>query len=119
MIHLGCPKNLVDSEEMLGTLRDAGYELESQPEQADVVVVNTCGFIESAKQESIDAIIEAARLKSASRCKAVIVTGCLSQRYAGELADEIPEVDAFIGVGKNSELPQVVAKALAGERIVD
>ncbi len=104
---------------MLGTLRDAGYELESQPEQADVVVVNTCGFIESAKQESIDAIIEAARLKSASRCKAVIVTGCLSQRYAGELADEIPEVDAFIGVGKNSELPQVVAKALAGERIVD
>jgi ribosomal protein S12 methylthiotransferase len=116
---LGCPKNLVDSEEMLGALVASGYELEPDAAKADAVVVNTCGFIESAKEESIEAILGAAQLKSGGRCRSVIVAGCLAQRYGRELAGEMPEVDAFIGVGKNGELPQVIRRALAGERTLD
>lgn len=118
LISLGCPKNLVDSEEMLGALAEAGYELTAEPEQADVIVVNTCGFIESAKQESIDAILDAVRLKS-GKCRSVVVAGCLTERYAQELEEEIPEADAFIGVGRNADLPLIVKRVLEGERVVD
>lgn len=119
LISLGCPKNLVDSEEMLGALADAGYEIVPDPAEADAVVVNTCGFIESAKEESVDAILDAVRLKTGGRCKSVVVAGCLSQRYAGDLAGEIPEVDVFVGVGKNAELPKLIEQSLAGTRTVD
>ncbi|MEN6522056.1 MAG: 30S ribosomal protein S12 methylthiotransferase RimO [Armatimonadota bacterium] len=118
LISLGCPKNLVDSEEMLGALSRAGYELTAEPEEADAVIVNTCGFIESAKQESIDAILGAVQLKS-GKCKAVVVAGCLAERYAEELAKEIPEADAFVGVGRNADLPSIVKRALQGEKVVD
>jgi len=119
LISLGCPKNLVDSEEMLGAVAASGYEIEPEPARADVVVVNTCGFIESAKEESIEAILGAAQLKAGGRCRSLIVAGCLAQRYGRELAREMPEVDAFIGVGKNVELPEVIGRALAGERTLD
>lgn len=119
LVSLGCPKNLVDSEEMLGVLVAAGYKLEPEPSKADVVVINTCGFIESAKQESVDAILEAVRLKSNGKCKSVVVAGCLPQRYAKELAGEIPEADGFIGIGRNEELPAVVANTLDGTRVVN
>ncbi len=98
MISLGCTKNLVDSEMMMGVLANAGYTY-AQPEESEVVVVNTCGFIESAKQESIDQILEMAELKKTGALKYLLVTGCLVQRYAKELAAELPEVDALIGVG--------------------
>lgn len=118
LISLGCPKNLIDSEEMVGALREAGFETAAEPERADVVVVNTCGFIESAKEESIDAILEAVRLKS-NGCRLVVAAGCLAQRYAKELEREIPEVDAFVGVGKNAELPEVIKRALSGAKVID
>lgn len=98
MISLGCTKNLVDSEMMMGVLANAGYTY-APPEAAEVVVVNTCGFIESAKQESIDQILEMAELKKTGSLKYLLVTGCLVQRYAKELSAELPEVDALIGVG--------------------
>src|SRR6478672_9865136 len=90
---LGCPKNRVDSEVMLGTLTAAGYRLTQDAAQAEVIVVNTCGFIESAKEESIDAILEMAEVKKRGRCKKLVVAGCLTQRYSGELARELPDVD--------------------------
>lgn len=97
----------------------AGYELEAEPEQADVVVVNTCGFIDSAKEESIEAILRAVRLKAGGRARSVVVAGCLSQRYSAELEREIPEVDAFVGVGRAAELPNAIERALAGSRVID
>ena len=90
MVSLGCAKNLVDSENMLGMLRDRGYEIVSDPSQAEIIFVNTCGFIESAKQESIDAIFEMAEYKKTGRLKKLFVTGCLAQRYADALASEMP-----------------------------
>jgi ribosomal protein S12 methylthiotransferase len=96
-VSLGCPKNLVDSEVMMGTLLQAGYEITSNAEEAETVVVNTCGFIESAKRESIDAILEATRLKEEGKAKRVVVAGCLVERYRDDLMKELPEVDAFIG----------------------
>lgn len=96
-ISLGCPKNLVDSEVMMGQLRASGYEITGDAEQAETLVVNTCGFIEEAKKESIEAILDAVRLKSEGRCRRVVVAGCLVERYRDELAAELPEVDAFIG----------------------
>lgn len=101
---LGCPKNLVDSEVMMGTLAEAGYEITNNAEEADTVVVNTCGFIESAKQESIDAILEATSLKSHGSAKRVIVAGCLVERYRDDLIKELPEVDAFIGTSQVGEI---------------
>lgn len=103
-VSLGCPKNLVDSEVMMGTLAEAGYEITSDAEQADTVVVNTCGFIESAKQESIDAILEATQLKADGHATRVIVAGCLVERYREDLIKELPEVDAFIGTSQISEI---------------
>src|SRR3954468_6932499 len=96
-VSLGCPKNLVDSEVMMGTLQQAGYEITSSAEDAETVVVNTCGFIESAKQESIDAILEATRLKEEGKAKCVVVAGCLVERYRDDLMKELPEVNTFIG----------------------
>lgn len=115
---LGCPKNRVDSEVMLGTLAEAGYRLVQDPERAEVIVVNTCGFIESAKEESVDAIVELAELKAAGRCKKLVVTGCLVQRHADELARELPEVDHFLGTGAYADIAQIVSEAQARRLVV-
>ncbi|MDQ3819807.1 MAG: 30S ribosomal protein S12 methylthiotransferase RimO, partial [Acidobacteriota bacterium] len=106
-ISLGCPKNLVDSEVMMGRLREAGYEITSDASEADTVVVNTCGFIESAKKESIDAILEAARLKTEGKARRLVVAGCLVERYRDTLSEEMPEVDAFIGTSQIGEITKV------------
>src|ERR671918_499667 len=106
-ISLGCPKNLVDSEVMMGRLRESGYEITADASEADTLVVNTCGFIESAKKESIDAILEAARLKTEGKARRLVVAGCLVERYRDELREEMPEVDAFIGTSQISEITTV------------
>jgi ribosomal protein S12 methylthiotransferase len=103
-VSLGCPKNLVDSEVMMGQLAQAGYEITNDAADADTVVVNTCGFIESAKQESIDAILEATRWKTEGSAGRVIVAGCLVERYRDDLIKELPEVDAFIGTSQVNEI---------------
>src|SRR6476661_4395500 len=105
-LSLGCPKNLVDGEVMLGIARDAGYEITNDADAADVLVVNTCAFIDSAKQESIDAILEMAGRKRDGRCARLVVTGCLAERYRDELRREIPEIDAVLGTG---EVPQILS----------
>src|ERR1041385_1363511 len=96
-ISLGCPKNLVDSEVMLGTLARQGYSITAQKEDADVIVVNTCGFIDSAKKESLDTILEMAELKTHGNCKKLVVAGCLAERYRHEIQKEIPEIDFIFG----------------------
>jgi ribosomal protein S12 methylthiotransferase len=106
LISLGCPKNLVDSEVMLGLAKDAGHELTPDASAADVLVVNTCAFIDQAKQESIDTILEMAQHKKDGACKRLIVTGCMAERYRDELRREIPEIDAVLGTG---EVPQIVS----------
>ncbi|HEX7530017.1 MAG TPA: 30S ribosomal protein S12 methylthiotransferase RimO [Pyrinomonadaceae bacterium] len=106
-ISLGCPKNLVDSEVMMGQLKQNGYEITANAEEADTVVVNTCGFIESAKQESIDTILEAARLKTGGKATRLIVAGCLVERYRDELKAAMPEVDAFIGTSQINDILSV------------
>ena len=98
-VSLGCPKNLVDSEIMLGHLMKEGYEVVEDPEQAGTVVVNTCGFIDDAKQESVSKIIESAKMKEEGGLQKLVVAGCLTQRYKNELVKELPEVDAFVGSG--------------------
>jgi ribosomal protein S12 methylthiotransferase len=110
MVSLGCPKNLVDSEVMLGLARNAGHELTDNPASADVLVVNTCAFIDSAKQESIDAILDMAQHKKDGSCQRLVVTGCLAERYRADLIKEIPEIDAVLGTG---EVPEIV-RAIAG-----
>jgi ribosomal protein S12 methylthiotransferase len=115
---LGCPKNRVDSEVMLGTLAQAGYRLVQEPDEADVVVVNTCGFIESAKEESVDAILELSELKRTGRCRKLVVTGCLVQRHADELARALPEVDHFLGTGAYADVAKVVSDAQARRLVV-
>src|SRR5438067_4718154 len=99
-VSLGCPKDLVDSEVMMGLLTRAGAELTPHAEDADVIVVNTCSFIESAKQESVDAILEMARHKTAGRAQKLVVAGCLVERYRDEIRKNIPEVDAVVGTGE-------------------
>src|ERR687897_251827 len=110
LISLGCPKNLVDSEVMLGLAQGAGHELTQDPAHADVLVVNTCAFIDSAKKESIDAILEMAQHKKDGACQRLVVTGCLAERYRDELMVEMPEIDAVLGTG---EVPDIV-RAIAG-----
>ncbi len=117
MISLGCAKNRVDAEMMLYTLRQAGYELSADPAMSDVVVINTCGFIEDAKQESIDEILELASLKKEGKIKAIIVTGCLAERYRSEVMKELYEVDAVIGIGANETIADVVKKVLENQRV--
>lgn len=106
-VSLGCPKNLVDSEVMMGQLAAAGYQITNNEDDADTVVVNTCGFIESAKQESIEAILEATRLKAEGKAKRVVVAGCLVERYRDDLIKELPEVDAFIGTSQLDDILKV------------
>src|SRR5512140_692627 len=115
---LGCPKNRVDSEVMLGTLAEAGYRLVQDAGKADVIVVNTCGFIESAKVESVDAIVELAEEKRTGRCKKLVVTGCLVQRHAEELAKALPEVDHFLGTGAYADVARIVSDAQAKRLVV-
>ena len=110
LLSLGCPKNLVDSEVMLGLARNAGHEITADPSEAEVLVVNTCAFIDSAKQESVDAILEMAQLKKDGACRRLIVTGCLGERYREELKVEIPEIDAVLGTG---EVPEIL-RAISG-----
>jgi ribosomal protein S12 methylthiotransferase len=111
MISLGCPKNLVDSEVMLGLAQQGGHELTQDAGQAEVLIVNTCAFIDSAKQESIDAILEMARHKTDGSCKRLIVTGCMAERYRDELKKEIPEIDAVLGTG---QVPEIVGAITGG-----
>ncbi len=115
---LGCPKNRVDSEVMLGTLAQAGFRLVQDPEDAEVVVVNTCGFIHSAEVESVDAIVELAELKRTGQLKKLVVTGCLVQRHAEELARELPEVDHFLGTGAYADVARIVSDAQAKRLVV-
>ncbi|MBE6914091.1 MAG: 30S ribosomal protein S12 methylthiotransferase RimO [Ruminococcaceae bacterium] len=115
LISLGCAKNLVNSEQMLCLLDDAEYTLVPDPDGADAVIVNTCGFIDSAKSEAIDNILEMAALKAEGRLKKIIVAGCLSERYRGEVRNELPEVDALIGVGSFADVVDVVRRTLDGE----
>jgi ribosomal protein S12 methylthiotransferase len=117
MVSLGCPKNLVDTEIMLGILDKDEYDITGDEKQADIIIVNTCGFIESAKQESIDTILEMAAYKK-DKCKLLIVTGCLAERYSDDIVQEIPEVVAVLGVGDYSEISEIVKKAFSGERKV-
>src|SRR4051812_7378134 len=111
MISLGCPKNLVDSEVMLGLAQRDGHELTQEAAEAEVLIVNTCAFIDSAKQESIDTILEMARHKTEGRCKRLIVTGCMAERYRAELKKEIPEIDAVLGTG---QVPEIVGAITGG-----
>ncbi|MEG1525049.1 MAG: 30S ribosomal protein S12 methylthiotransferase RimO [Clostridia bacterium] len=108
VISLGCAKNQVDTERMLGLLTTSGFELVNNPAQADILIVNTCGFIESAKQESIQAILEMAQYKKNGTCETLVVTGCLSERYRAELIEALPEVDYFLGVREYHKLPSLL-----------
>lgn len=116
MISLGCPKNQVDAEIMLAKLVEAGFEITSEPYGADAVIVNTCGFIDDAKQEAIDNILEMAELKKDGAIKAIVVTGCLAERYKEEVMSEMPEIDAIIGIGANDDIAEVCRKAIEGEK---
>ena len=116
IVSLGCPKNQVDAEQLFGRLKQAGYELVGDAALADVAIINTCGFIESAKQESIDEILSFCTLKGEGQIKHVIITGCLAERYREEVLKEIPEVDAVVGIGCNGDICKVVERVLAGEQ---
>ena len=109
---LGCSKNQVDAEIMMAQLKDAGYQLVAEAGMSDVAIVNTCGFIEDAKKEAIEEILELAKLKAEGKIKALIVTGCLAERYQQEVAKELPEVDAVVGIGANGHIAEIVEKAL-------
>lgn len=115
---LGCSKNLVDAEIMMGILNEKGYRLTGDFDEADVIIVNTCGFIESAKQESIDTILDFADLKQTGNLKLLIVTGCLAQRYADELKEEIPEIDAIVGTGSYQNIDEIIGKLKEEHQIV-
>lgn len=114
VVSLGCPKNQVDAEMMLYALKEAGFELSSEEAEADAIIINTCGFIEEAKKEAIENIIEASEYKKNGKCKALIVTGCLAERYKDDVTEEIPEVDVCVGIGKNGEIAKIVNEALSG-----
>ncbi len=115
MVSLGCDKNTVDSEMMLGLMNEKGFEYTDIDEEADVMIINTCGFIQSAKEESINAILEASKLKEVGNLKALIVTGCLAQRYKDEIIKEIPEVDALLGTSSFDKIVETVEEVLGGE----
>src|SRR6476659_4850783 len=114
-ISLGCPKNLVDSEIMAGTLIKEGYSVVGDAEQADTVIVNTCGFIEESKKESIQRILEMAELKGQSQVKRVVVAGCLTQRYKNDLVEGLPEADLFVGSGEFQNIAKILKNHEQGE----
>lgn len=118
IVSLGCPKNLVDSETMLGLIHEEKYEITNDPSEAEIIIVNTCGFIESAKEESINTILQMAEYKKFGSCKYIIVTGCLSQRYAEELFNELPEADAIAGVEVYDEIGSIIKRVMNGERFI-
>ncbi|MDD6284003.1 MAG: 30S ribosomal protein S12 methylthiotransferase RimO [Firmicutes bacterium] len=118
MVSLGCPKNQVDAELMLAKLAEAGYQLTPNESEADVVIINTCGFIEDAKREAIDNILDVAANKQYGNLRGLIVTGCLAERYRDEVAKEFPEVDAVVGIGKNDDIADIVGRVCNGERVV-
>ena len=115
-VSLGCDKNLVDTEKMLGLLRADGYEFTDDEAQADIVLVNTCCFIGDAKEESINTILELGQLKDTGRCRALIVAGCLAQRYQDEIMEEMPEVDACVGTTAYDHVAQVIRDVLDGKK---
>ena len=115
MVSLGCPKNQVDAEQMLYTLKNAGFELTPAEAEADAIIINTCGFIESAKAEAIENILEAAKYKADGKLKALIVTGCLAERYQNDVTEEIPEVDVCVGIGSNGKIAEIVKNAIEGK----
>ena len=118
VVSLGCPKNLVDSETMLGLIHEENYEITNDPSEAEIIIVNTCGFIESAKEESINTILQMAEYKKSGSCKYIIVTGCLSQRYAEEVFNELPEADAIAGVEVYDEIGNIIKRVMNGERFI-
>ena len=117
MVSLGCEKNRVDDEMLLHSLRERGFTLVEDVADADVAIVNTCGFIESAKQESIEEIIELGKLKDEGKIKKIIATGCLAQRYKEEISQNLPEVDAVVGIGANENIADIVEQVLADEKV--
>ena len=118
MISLGCDKNRVDAEVMLSSLKERGYNIVNEPQDADIIIVNTCGFIESAKEESIDTILEMAQNKKSGRCKGVIATGCMAQRYSKQLMEEMPELDAVVGTGSYREIADVADEIIRGSHSI-
>jgi ribosomal protein S12 methylthiotransferase len=118
MVSLGCPKNQVDAEILLNLIKQDGFELTTDSGLADVVIINTCGFIESAKQESIENILEFCELKKEGRIKCIVVTGCLAERYKDEIAKEIPEADVVLGLGSNTQICEAIKTALGGEKVI-
>ena len=119
LVSLGCAKNLVDSEIMLGYLEQDGFQIVSDPAEADVIIVNTCGFIGPAKEESIDSILEMAEYKTTGRCRCLIVTGCLSTRYKDELWQEMPEIDGLLGTNEMDKVTEVIKQVLSGQRVIN
>lgn len=117
VVSLGCNKNRVDTETALGLLRDDGFVFTPDPAEADILMVNTCGFIDSAKEESINTILEMAEYKQSGRCRLLVVTGCLAQRYEQSLLEEMPEIDLLLGVNQYEKLPGLIRKALVGSRL--
>ena len=115
-VSLGCNKNRVDTETALGLLRDRGFRIVSDPSLADILIVNTCGFIDPAKEESINTILEMSEYKESGQCRLLVVTGCLAQRYENELLSEMPEIDLLLGVNQYASLPDQILKALNGEK---
>ena len=117
-VSLGCAKNLVDTEVMLGLMRAHGIELTANPADADILIVNTCAFILSAKEESITTILNLAEYKQSGRCRSLIVAGCLGQLYKRELLDEMPEIDAVIGTGAWNRIIEAIEETLSGRRVI-
>lgn len=117
MVSLGCPKNQVDAERMLAALRQDGFEITNDEQKADVIIVNTCGFIESAKAESIENIVEVAQYKETGNLKALVVTGCLAERYKEQIRTEMPEVDCVVGIGGNDQIAALIRETMKGKEI--
>lgn len=116
MIGLGCPKNQVDAEMLLATLVNAGFDIQPEVEGSDIVIINTCGFIDSAKQEAIDTILYAAELKNEGLVGGIVVTGCLAERYRDEISTEMPEVDAVVGIGSNGDIAEICRTVIKGNK---
>ena len=116
LVSLGCPKNQVDAEQMLYLLKNAGFTIGAEESEADAIIINTCGFIEDAKREAIENILEAAAYKTQGNCKALIVTGCLSERYKDDISGELPEVDAVVGLGSHDNIAEIVKTAIEGKK---